>query len=192
MPTIEIISVDSKTLELKQEDFDLAIRMERVLESHRGLFYEFLMKQKGTIVHLGNPDMKNNDGGFFAGELLDSSFEAGEIFLPELKEDEGTDSRGANQCFCFKFQDKYKTEVDRILKLAIDNSPIHKIYFLTDFQFGPEKERQEIIYSVPNFGNDMTHKVWSTTNFMRCIHIKKQTANEYFLFLHAFALYVVD
>jgi hypothetical protein len=37
------------------------------------------------------------------------------------------------------------------LKIALKNSPIKKIYFLTDYQFGPKKENIEIIYTVSDF-----------------------------------------
>ena len=150
MPTIEIVSVKSKSLKLNQSDFEIAIRIENILRSHRGLFYDFLIKQTGTIIHIGNPEMKNKDSGFFAGKLLDHSVEKNEINFPS-DEDNLTSNRGANQCFIFKFKDIFKNEIDTILKSAIDNSEINKVYFLSDFQFGPENQKQEIIYSISEF-----------------------------------------
>lgn len=65
MPTIEIVSLKSNGLEINQEDFNVAIIEENILESHRGLFYDLLSKQQGTIVHIGNPDYKyDKEGGF--------------------------------------------------------------------------------------------------------------------------------
>jgi len=149
MPTIEIASINSTGLHLKQADFDIAIIEEEKLESHRGLFYDFLKKQNGVIVHIGNPDYKHNKGGgFFAGQLIDWDFEPGDIFIPEVDSDDSTDYRGANQQFRFKFLDKYKTDIDKLIKIALDSSPIKKVYLLTDYQFGPEKGNIEIIYTI--------------------------------------------
>lgn len=71
MPTIEIASIKSTGLGLNQADFDVAIIEENKLESHRGLFYDLLRKQSGVIVHIGNPDFKDDkEGGFFAGQII--------------------------------------------------------------------------------------------------------------------------
>lgn len=72
MSTIEIISLDSRNLGTNQRDFDVAIIEENELISHRGLFCQFLKKYQGTILHIGNPEFKQNkDGGFFGGDLID-------------------------------------------------------------------------------------------------------------------------
>ena len=115
MPTIEIVSINCTGLNLEQEDFEIAIIKEDKLESHRGLFYDFLKVQTGVIIHLGNANFKFNKGnGFFAGELID------------------WDSKMEKN---LKFKEKYKTEIDKLLMLSIDNSPICKTYFLFDYQF---------------------------------------------------------
>lgn len=76
MPTIEIASFSSTRLGLNQADFDVAIIEENKLESHRGLFYDLLRQQNGIIVHIGNPDFKNNkEDGYFAGAIIDWDFE---------------------------------------------------------------------------------------------------------------------
>ncbi|MFA7301896.1 MAG: hypothetical protein WC069_06320 [Candidatus Shapirobacteria bacterium] len=152
MPTIEIASINSTGLGLNQADFDIAIIEESKLESHRGLFYDFLRKQNGVIIHIGNPDLKDDkDGGFFAGQIIDWDFEPTEIFIPEFDENELTDNHGANQQFRFKFLNQYKSDIDKLLKIALDNSPIKKVCLLTDYQFGPEKEKIEIIYTISDF-----------------------------------------
>ena len=152
MPTIEIASINSAGLGLNQSDFDIAIIEENKLESHRGLFYDLLRQQDGVIVHIGNPDFKDNkDGGFFAGAIVDWSFEPVEIVWPEFDPDDPTNNRGANQQFRFKFLDQYKPEIDKLLKIALDKSPIKKVYFLTDYQFGPENGKTEIIYTITDF-----------------------------------------
>lgn len=57
----------------------------------------------------------------------------------------------ANQQFRFRFLDQYKTDIDKLLKIALDKSPIKKICFLTNYQFGPKKESIEIIYTIQDF-----------------------------------------
>ncbi len=85
MPTIEIASINSTRLGLNQADFDVAIIEEDKLESHRGLFYDLLRQQNGVIVHIGNPNFKDDkESGYFAGAIVEWDFEPTEIFLPEL------------------------------------------------------------------------------------------------------------
>ncbi len=152
MPTIEIASINSTGLGLNQADFDVAIIEENKLESHRGLFYNLLRKRNGVIIHIGNPDYKNEkDGGYFAGAIVDWDFEPKEIYLPKFDENVLTDNRGTNQQFKFKFLDQYKPDIDKLLKIALDNSPIKKVCFLTDYQFGPVDGKTEIIFTISDF-----------------------------------------
>ena len=155
MPTIEIVSMNSSRLYLKQADFKVAIIEEDKLISHRGLFYKLLKKQKGVIVHIGNPDFKNDkEGGFFAGAIVDWSVDPCEyIYIPENSSEDFIFDKGANQQFVFKFLDQYKYDIDKLLKIALEKSPIKRICFLTDYQFGPEKEKIEIIYTIKDFWN---------------------------------------
>ena len=152
MPTIEIASIDSTGLRLNQSDFDVAIIEENRLESHRGLFYDLLRHQNGSIVHVGNPDFKDNkESGYFAGAIIDWDFEPRGIPFPKSDENDLTEDSGANQQVKFKFLDQYKPDIDKLLKIALDNSPIKKVCFLTDYQFGPDKENIEIIFTISDF-----------------------------------------
>jgi hypothetical protein len=152
MPTLEIASINSTGLGLNQADFDIAIIEESKLESHRGLFYDFLRQQKGVIIHIGNPDFKDNKkDGFFAGEIIDWSFKPGTLIIPEYDPINPTSNKGANQEHGFKFIDQYRSDLDKLLKIGIDKSPIKKVYFLSDCQFGPEKESFEKIYTLTDF-----------------------------------------
>jgi len=155
MPTIEIVSINSSGLELKQVDFEVAIIEEDKLISHRGLFYKIMKKQNGVIVHIGNPDFKNDkEGGFFAGAIVDWNVDPCEyIYIPENSSEELIFDTGANQQFVYKFLDQYKHDIDKLLKIALEKSPIKRIWFLTDYQFGPEKEEIEIIYTIKDFWN---------------------------------------
>lgn len=152
MPTIEIASINSKGLGLNQADFGVAIIEENKLESHRGLFLGLLRKQDGTIVHIGNPDLKDDkELGYFAGELIDWNFEPTDISFTKSDENKPTENHAANQQFKFKFLEQYKPDIDKLLKIAIDNSPVKRVYFLTDYQFGPEVGGAEIIFTISDF-----------------------------------------
>ena len=152
MPTIEIASINSTGLDLNQSDYNVAIIVENKLESHRGLFYDLLLKENGAIIHIGNPDFKNNkEGGFFAGQIIDWDFEPTDIYIPEYDSDDIIDSRGENQQFRFRFLDPSKPDIDRLLQVALNKSPIKKVCFLTDYQFGPEKGSIELIYTIKDF-----------------------------------------
>lgn len=152
MPTIEIASINSRGLGLNQADFEVAIIEENKLNSHRGLFYDLLRQQSGVIVHIGNPDLKNDkDGGFFAGQIINWDFEPTEIHLPEFGNNTLRTNHGANQQFRFKFLDRYKSDIDQLLKIAINHSPIKKVCFLTDYQFGPENGKIKIINTIKDF-----------------------------------------
>lgn len=136
MPTIEIVSVGANELKLDQSNFKIALIEENKLESHRGLFYDWLIEQEGIMVHLGNPDFKEDkEGGFFAGQIIDWDFEPTWIDLPNFDKGE----TGANQVSHFKFLAEYQVEVALIIEEAINASPEHLVYFLTDIQFGADK-----------------------------------------------------
>lgn len=151
MPTIEIASIEATRLNLNQANFEVAIIEESKLESHRGLFYDVLIQQNGLIIHVGNPDLQNTTEGFYAGQIVDWTFEPGELFIPQSEESELTGNSGANQQFRFKFLAQYKADINWLLEIAVDNSPIRKACFLTDYQFGPEHASMEVIYTINDF-----------------------------------------
>ena len=151
MPTIEIASIEANSLNLNQNDFDVAIIEENKLISHRGLFHDFLIRQSGTIVHIGNPDLKNEEFGFFAGKIINWDFDPRNVEIPKVNLNAPTDTLGENQQFLFQFSEKYKADIDKILKVALEKSPIKRIFFLTDYQFGPENGSKEIIYTIRDF-----------------------------------------
>jgi hypothetical protein len=152
MPTIEIISLDSARLDLNQVDFSAAIIVENKLISHRGLFYDLLLTQNGIIIHIGNPDMKQDiEAGFYAGKIIDWQFEDTDLEekIKGLKSNE--DNCYINQDFIFRFKVEYQGDIRRIMQSAIDSSPTNTIYFLTDYQFGPEKATIQTVDSLKMF-----------------------------------------
>ena len=61
------------------------------------------------------------------------------------------DPNGSAQQFIFKILREYKTEINKILIIALEKSPDKKIWFLTASQFGPENGNVEIIYTIGDF-----------------------------------------
>lgn len=165
MPTIEIVSLKTTGLEINQDNFNLAVIEESVLKSHRGLFFDFLSEQQGIIIHIGNPDLKYNlDGGFFAGNIINWEFED-----PNYEEKKknlviSAENNWANQDFLFQFENKFKNEIKKLMQIAINKSPIHKIYFLTDYQFGPEKAEFKFLNNLKDFWkeHDQNGLNWNT------------------------------
>lgn len=153
MPTIEIASINATGLGLNQADFEVAIIEENKLESYRGLFYDLLRQQKGVMVHIGNLGLKYaKEGGFFAGLLIDWSDDVNkDIVIPGGNINVLDFDSGAIQQFRFKFLNEYRLDIDKLLWIALEKSPIKKVCFLTDYQFGPEKESIEIIYTIKDF-----------------------------------------
>ncbi len=120
MPTIEIVCLG------QQEPFELpelpfALRSEREVISHRGLFYEEFKQVSGCIYHLGNPDRRDKDDWFFASQLVNWQTEE--------------DGR-------LEFLSKFAVEVRQLTTNLLKASPVQKIIFSSDYQFGPEKTRK--------------------------------------------------
>ncbi len=114
MPTIEIISINSPKLNINQNEFEIAIIEEHKIESHRGLFNNFIKQFHGTIFHLGSPDFKENKKEwFFAGDIIDWDFEYQDHF---------------------KFKNNYLPEIKQLIEIALKMSPTNEVIFLTDIQ----------------------------------------------------------
>tara|TARA_B100000795_G_scaffold79649_1_gene57095 strand:- start:1242 stop:1697 length:456 start_codon:yes stop_codon:yes gene_type:complete len=138
MPTIKIVSLNSTGLDLKQDDFEISIIEGNKLESHLGLFHDFLMNQQGTMIHIGNPDMKKDkDGGHCAGGIIDWELDS------ETQ---------------FQFRAEYKNDVSTILQIAFDKAPENKVYFLSDYQFGPAGSGFIEDYSLTRFWKEHDSK----------------------------------
>lgn len=104
------------------------------------------------IIHIGNPDYKENkEANYAAGAVVDWSFELTEIIIPKYSENNLTCSNGANQKLRFKLLAQFKSDIDKLLKIALDHSPIGKSCFFTDYQFGPENVKTEICYTITEF-----------------------------------------
>ena len=143
MPTIEIISLERKKLiKIDKAKYSFCIKQNTKLISHRGLFQEFLDKEKGVILHLGNLSLAKTYF-FFAGELIDWDYEPGIVHFPEYNLDEPIEEQwdGSGQNKRFKFKDEHINGIRDLLFKAQRLSPVNRVLFLTDVQFGPSECR---------------------------------------------------
>lgn len=134
MPTIEIVSANSTGLDLTKADFDVAIIEENTAISHRGLFSENILQKNGTIIHIGNPDFKHDkEGGFFAGHLINWEFRPNNKIIAIVDPSEAEYDSLNSQQFQFQFNEEFRKDILKLMELALEGSPIKKIYFLTDY-----------------------------------------------------------
>lgn len=91
------------------------------LIGHRGLVQSIFNSFQGVIVHLADKDL---EGGFpwFAGQLFEWS--------------EGYDSEGDQ---VLRFRSEIVAEVQDLLQRLLDASPVDRILFSTDYQFGGDR-----------------------------------------------------
>jgi hypothetical protein len=150
MPNIHIASVYSPGINLRQEDFDVAIIEDHNLKSERSHFNEFWNSRNGTMIHIGNPDLREiKDNFFFAGEIIDWEFEPVDmLYFPSFDEEYTTCEGGANQQVRFQFLDQYRKDIDRLLRAALNSSPVKKGCLLSDYWYGPDKEHTEVISKI--------------------------------------------
>ncbi|HLM59363.1 MAG TPA: hypothetical protein VK308_01040 [Pyrinomonadaceae bacterium] len=133
MPTIEIVCV-AQTEPLDFSDLPFAVLAENKLVSHRGLFQSDFDKLQGCIYHLGNPDLRNNNVfAFFAYELINDAIQenADEDYL--------------------KFDDEFVPHIKAMLNQLIAASPLGRITFNSDWQFGTRDVRRLAAISEQQF-----------------------------------------
>jgi hypothetical protein len=150
MPTLEIASLKSVGLELKQDDFAVSILTNDKLQTHRRTFRRFLQKRKGSLIHVGNPEIKADSRNiFFAGNIIDWDFDPVEVlYLPIFGQRKGVKRAGANQLIRYKFLSQFKNDIDKLLHIALEKSPIKKCCIFTNYYFGPDKETTEVIKTI--------------------------------------------
>ncbi len=128
MPSIELICVDQhEGLILPKLAF--AVRSEPVLQSHRSpspLFQSDFDQVRGYIYHLGNPncDKLEYEGPFFAYELLSER------------------CQGSSQSRFMEFAPEFVLGVRELIGLLLKVSPIGRVIFTTDWQFGPSSAKR--------------------------------------------------
>ncbi len=124
MPSIEIICID----QFEPTDFSqlpFAIKSGRELKSDRRpspLFQKEFDSLRGCIYHLGNPELKTRKTGtFFAAYLLSHR------------------SVHASRSTFLEFRPEFIPSVGELLTSLLESSPVNRLLFTSDYQFGPKR-----------------------------------------------------
>jgi hypothetical protein len=122
MPSIELVCINQKTpIDFSDMPFIVVADTEPVSHRSQPLFRRELSRLRGCTYHIGNPDCRKRSyrGPYFAYEVLS----------PESRE------RLRSRFFEVtpEFRDSFRT----LVHLLLDASPIHSVFFTTDWQFGP-------------------------------------------------------
>ena len=137
MPSIEILSIDQvQPIEVARFPFAvLPDDRRRSRRSHRSKarFQEDFDRVSGILYHLGNPNLKSSHSGrlLFAYELLSEDSKHGANFL--------------------EFAPDYRIAAQSLLAELMAGSPVHRLLFTSDWQFGPEWTRREPAVTLDEF-----------------------------------------
>ena|ERR1700733_8906568 len=126
--SIEILVIGAKTLPRIGDRVSFAILNSYPPRSHRGpssLWQREFDKQGGTLVHVGDPDILQRDGLFWAYNIL-----------------EDIDLRR------YRFRSRYKTGFFNLLQLLLEQSQDGAIVLTSDSQFGPRPLKYHRKYSI--------------------------------------------
>jgi len=137
MPSIEIICVGQLD-PVDFEDLPFAVESGTELKSHRipkPLFRRDFGALTGCIYHLGNPDLKTQRTGriFFAYDLLSDH------------------SRSASRPRFLEFRPDVMPAVHGLLGSLIESSPVRRLLFTSDWQFGPGRPYRSPIVTLDEF-----------------------------------------
>ncbi|MEI6408062.1 MAG: hypothetical protein WCR52_01650 [Bacteroidota bacterium] len=158
MPTIEIAVPNARGIDINEDDYDFDLVEESEMISHRSLFYDFLREKKGSIIHIGSPGHKHGDGGYHGGALINWHLEDPDLALRKKGLKSDTTNSYANQDFIFQFLPAYRKQMELLLEAVMSKSAGQTVYFLTDYQFGPEKAGFVKYESVSAFWAQHDHK----------------------------------
>ncbi len=135
MPSIEIICV-AQLAPLTFDDLSIAVESGTDLKSHRipkALFQRDFAAPKGCIYHLGNPDLKTRRSGrvFFAYGLLSDRSRSAVEFL--------------------EFRPEFIPATHDLLASLMESSPVHRLLFTSDWQFGPRRPFRSPLVTLDEF-----------------------------------------
>ena len=131
VPSIEIICVGQE-IPTDFSNLMMAVAGEAELVSHRTtpLFQTDFDELDGCIYHLGNPYLKfpeNHDRIFLASELMKEYYEK-ILFFP-----------------------KFRNELKIMLEVLLEQSPVGKLIFTSDYQFGPKPRKYKRPLTLDSF-----------------------------------------
>ena len=125
MPSIELVCVNQR-VPIEFSDLPFAVETGTEPVSHRSprpLFRRELSRLRGCIYHVGNPKCKQPDyhGMFFAYEVLSAA------------------SRERSRRRFFEVAPEFRDGFHHLVHTLLDSSPVHSVFFTTDWQFGPSR-----------------------------------------------------
>jgi hypothetical protein len=143
VPSIEIVCID-QLHPIDFNDLPFAVESDAEIKSHRApkpLFARDLAGLNGCIYHLGNPDLKTHRTGriFFAYDLLSDRARSTSRFL--------------------EFSPDLTPAIHQLLESLIKASPVRRLLFTSDWQFGPRRTYRSPILTLDEF--------WSLHNFRK-------------------------
>jgi hypothetical protein len=122
MPSIEVACVGQEQPS-QFGTLSFAIESESLMKSHRSpkpLFQSDFDAMTGRLYHFGNPDLRNNDGGlFFAYDLMSRA------------------AAEADSIRFLEFSEEFRPDVRLVLETLAASSPVGRLLFTSDWQFGP-------------------------------------------------------
>lgn len=136
MPSIELVCID-QTEPLEFSGLPFALVADRELESHRTrpLFRRELLQLRGCMYHVGNPQCARPGyrGAFFAYDVLSS------------------ESRSRRRHRFFEIAPEFREGFCHLVRTLLDASPVHSVFFYTDWQFGPTRRTRGGVISESAF-----------------------------------------
>jgi hypothetical protein len=124
MPSIELVCTDqSEPLEFSDLPFALVADREVVSHRTRPLFRRELLRLRGCMYHVGNPQCARlgYQGAFFAYDVLSA------------------ESRNHQRRRFFEIAPEFRGGFRHLVRALLDASPVHSVFFYMDWQFGPTR-----------------------------------------------------
>ncbi len=133
MPTVELFSVHAKAdwRPAAPSTFDIIVSRDRC--SHRALFQPVYSAHPGTLVHLGNLGMAQQDFGFWGNELFET---IEDVEIGVEADEKGTAWPYAARSPELMIKREVRQDFSDLLSSAYNASAINLALFATDYQFG--------------------------------------------------------
>ena len=125
MPSIEVVCFDQAT-PTEFSHLPFAVEASTTITSHRrptSLFAKDFAALRGCIYHLGNPSLKtaHEQRTFFAYDLIADHMK--EVECPDV----------------LQFNMTFEEAVHDLLASLLSSSPVQRLLFTSDWQFGPKQ-----------------------------------------------------
>jgi hypothetical protein len=138
MPSIEVVCIDQAS-PLQFGTLSFALESETSLRSHRSPHPRFQSDfdlLRGCIYHFGNPEFRSPGTGlYFAYHLLSRA------------------CADADSNEFLEFSERFRPDIQVVMKSLVLASPVGRLLFTSDWQFGPEETRRIGLISLAQFWN---------------------------------------